>query len=58
MKSHRRSSSRIATTVGDLLAAAWEATPGLGIARARRAAVLLAVSPLARRASRTIQFVR
>jgi len=50
--------TRIATTIGDLLAAAWEAAPGLGQARARRVAVLLAVSPLAHRASRPIQFVR
>ncbi len=56
MKSQKKR-NRIATTVGELLAAVWEATPGLGIARAQRAAVLLAVSPLARRASRTIQFV-
>lgn len=58
MKTAKRSTNRIATTVGELLSAAWEATPGLGLARARRAAVLIAFSPLARRASRTIQFVR
>jgi len=58
MKSAKRSTTRIATTVGELLSAVWEAAPGLGLARAQRAAVLIAVSPLARRASRTIQFVR
>ncbi|MBI5067971.1 MAG: hypothetical protein HZB56_07000 [Deltaproteobacteria bacterium] len=53
-----RTGKRIATTVGELLSAVWEAAPGLGLARAERAAVLIAVSPLTRRASRTIQFVR
>ncbi len=57
-RNRSRMTTRIATTIGELLAAAWEAAPGLGLARARRVAVLLAVSPLARRASRTIQFVR
>lgn len=58
MRSERKRSGRIATTIGELLSAVWEAAPGLGIARAERVAVLLAVSPLARRASRPIQFVR
>lgn len=58
MKRSAKSSKRIATTVGELLSAVWEAAPGIGLARAQRAAVLIAVSPLARRASRTIQFVR
>jgi hypothetical protein len=58
MKATKRTTHRIATTVGDLLSAFWDATPGIGLARAQRAAVLLAASPLARRASRTIQFVR
>lgn len=59
MKKNSRSlQSRIATTVGDLVAAAWEASPGLGMARAQRVAVLLAVSPLSHRASRRIQFER
>jgi hypothetical protein len=49
---------RIATTVGELLAAAWDVTPGLGAARAQRVAVLLAVSPIAHKASRRIQFER
>jgi hypothetical protein len=53
----RRKRNLIVTTIGDLLAAAWEAAPGLGLARAQRVAVLLAVSPLSHRSSRTIQFV-
>jgi len=53
-----RITTRIATTIGELLAAAWEAAPGLGLARAQRVAVLLAVSPIAHRASRPIQFDR
>lgn len=59
MKKQRRAlQNRIATTVGDLVAAAWEASPGLGLARAQRVAVLLAVSPLSHHASRPIQFER
>jgi hypothetical protein len=57
-KSHRRIPSRVATTIGELLSAAWEAVPGVGAARAQRVAVLLAVTPLSHRASRPIQFVR
>jgi hypothetical protein len=55
-KPRRKARNRIATTIGDLLAAAWEAAPGLGLARAQRVVVLLAVSPLSHRSSRTIQF--
>jgi hypothetical protein len=57
-KSRPQLRHRIATTIGDLLAAAWEAAPGLGLARAQRVAVLLATTPLSHRASRRIQFSR
>jgi hypothetical protein len=58
MTKNRRTKRSVATTVGELLAAAWEAVPGLGAARAQRVAVLLAVTPLSHRANRRIQFSR
>ncbi len=62
MKKTRRTyaskSSRIVTTLGDLITAAYEATDGLGTQRLERAAALLSASPLARRMSRQLQFVR
>lgn len=58
MTKSRRTKKSVVTTIGDLLAAAWEAVPGLGVARAQRVAVLLAVTPLSHRANRRIQFVR
>ncbi len=44
--------------LGDLIAAAYEASEGFGRQRAERAAMLLAESSLARRCSRHLQFVR
>ena len=63
MKISRRASStrlsnRIVTTLGDLIAAAYEVSEGVGRQRAMRAAVLLTGSPLARRYSRPLRFVR
>jgi hypothetical protein len=49
---------KIVTTLGDLISAAYEATDGFGYQREERAAVLLTSSPLARRLSRHLQFVR
>jgi hypothetical protein len=47
---------RIATTLGDLIAAAYEAA-GPGQARTDRAAKLLTRSPLARAMNRHLEFV-
>ncbi len=49
---------RIATTLGDLISAAYDAADGLGIQKIERAAEILTSSPLARRMSRQVQFVR
>ncbi len=49
---------RVVTTLGDLIAAAYEASDGFGMQRLERAAELLTHSPLARRMSRQLQFVR
>jgi hypothetical protein len=49
---------KIATTLGDLISAAYEAADGLGWEREERAAVLLASTPIARRLSRHLYFVR
>ncbi|HET9593985.1 MAG TPA: hypothetical protein VFP65_00290 [Anaeromyxobacteraceae bacterium] len=46
------------TTVGDLVAAACDLTPGSGTERAERVARLLADAALARRCSRPLRFVR
>jgi hypothetical protein len=51
-------SSRATLTVGELVAAAYELSPGSGRERAERAARLLADTALARRWSRPIRFVR
>jgi hypothetical protein len=53
-----RLSKKIVTTLGDLIAAAYEASEGFGRERAERAARLLAESAWARRCSRQLQFVR
>jgi hypothetical protein len=58
MTKTRRTRKSVTTTIGDLLAAAWEAVPGIGAARAQRVAVLLAATPLSHRANRRIQFSR
>jgi hypothetical protein len=52
-----RSSKTTVTTLGDLIAAAYDASEGAGRERAERAARLLA-SSLARRCNRSIRFVR
>ncbi len=57
-RTHASKSSRIVTTLGELITAAYEATDGLGTQRLERAAALLSESPLARRMSRQLQFVR
>ncbi len=49
---------KIVTTLGDLIAAAYEAAEGFGPQREERAAVLLSRSPLARRMNRQLRFVR
>lgn len=48
----------VVTTLGDLIAAAYEAADGFGSQRLERAAKLLTSSPLARRMSLHLQFVR
>jgi hypothetical protein len=48
----------VVTTLGDLISAAYDAADGFGSQRLERAAVLLTSSPLARRMSRHLQFVR
>jgi hypothetical protein len=63
MKKSRRNTvaglpKHIATTLGDLISAAYEAADGFGSQRLERAAKILTVSPLARRMSRQLQFVR
>ncbi|HTP26216.1 MAG TPA: hypothetical protein VMK12_11215 [Anaeromyxobacteraceae bacterium] len=63
MKKSRRQAvaalpKHVVTTLGDLISAAYEAADGLGKQRLERAAVLLSASPLARRMSRQVRFVR
>jgi hypothetical protein len=62
MKSRRSAVAKlprkIVTTIGDLIAAAYEAADGLGTQRTERAAALLSASPLARRLNRQLLFVR
>ena len=63
MKTRRRISvtklpKRIVTTIGDLVSAAYEAADGFGAERLDHAAEILTRSPLARRLSRHLQFVR
>ncbi len=63
MKTPRRAapsrfSKKFAITLGDLIAAAYEASEGFGRERAERAARLLGEFWLARRYSRRLQFVR
>jgi len=49
---------RLATTLGDLISAAYEAVPGIGTQRLERALTLLTRSPLARHISPHVEFVR
>lgn len=52
-----RLSKKLVITLGDLIAAAYEASEGFDRERAERAARLLDESWLARRCSRRLQFV-
>ena len=54
----RPSPRRLVTTLGDLIAAAYEAAPGIGTQRIERALTLLTRSPLARHISPHVEFVR
>ena len=54
----RRLPKRVVTTLGDLISAAYDASEGFGVQRLERAADLLTRSPLSRRMSRQLQFVR
>jgi hypothetical protein len=63
MKTPRRSSQtslskKIRTTLGDLIAAAYDASEGFGWQRTERAAILVAQTSRARRCSRQLLFVR
>ncbi|HUK66511.1 MAG TPA: hypothetical protein VLV17_06750 [Anaeromyxobacteraceae bacterium] len=63
MKKTRRSSARkfpsqMVVSLGDLIYAAYEAADGFGRQRVERAAEILSASPLARRMSRHVEFVR
>ena len=49
---------KIVTTLGDLIAAAYDVSAGFGRQRMERAAVLLTESSLARSYSRQLRFVR
>jgi hypothetical protein len=49
---------RIVTTIGDLISAAYDAADGFGSQRLERAARILTATPMARRMSRQLQFVR
>ena len=63
MKKTRRHSAarlpgRVATTLGELISAAYEAADGLGYQKLERAAQILSSARLARRLSPHVQFVR
>ena len=60
MKTRRsiRMSKRIVTTLGDLISAAYDAADGFGKQKVERAAEILTATPVARRLSRQLQFVR
>jgi len=53
-----RMPKHIVTTLGDLISAAYDAADGFGKQRLDRAAAILTATPLARRLSRQLQFVR
>jgi hypothetical protein len=61
MKNRKRESRRrvvrVVTTLGDLVAAAYEAAPGFGVERLERARLLLTQSPLARALSPHLEIV-
>jgi hypothetical protein len=54
----RSAPRRLVTTLGDLISAAYEAAPGMGTQRLERALTLLTRSPLARRLTPHVVFVR
>ncbi len=54
----RSAPARLVTTLGDLIAAAYEAVPGMGAQRVERALTLLTRSQLARHISPHVEFVR
>lgn len=60
MKTRRsiRMPKRIVITLGDLISAAYDAADGFGKHKMERAAEILTATPLARRLSRQLQFVR
>ncbi len=58
MPSKRGTPRRLATTLGDLISAAYEAVPGMGTQRLEQALTLLTRSPLARHISPHVEFVR
>jgi hypothetical protein len=53
----RNATRHVITTIGDLVAAAYEAAPGLGYERSASARRLLTRSPLARQISPRLRFV-
>ncbi len=62
-KTRRRNSvtkipARVATTLGELISAAYEAADGFGNEKLQRAADILSATPLAQRLSRQVEFVR
>ncbi len=56
--SKRSAPRRLVTTLGELIAAAYETAPGMGAQRIERALTLLTRSPLARHMSPHVEFVR
>jgi hypothetical protein len=56
--SKRSAPRRLVVTVGELIAAAYEAAPGIGTQRIERALTLLTRSPLARHITPHVEFVR
>lgn len=54
----RAAPRRLVTTLGELIAAAYEAVPGMGTQRIERALTLLTRSPLARHINPHVEFVR
>jgi hypothetical protein len=56
--SKRSAPRRLVTTLGELIAAAYETAPGIGAQRLERALTLLTRSPLARHMSPHVEFVR
>jgi hypothetical protein len=55
---NRSAPRRLVTTLGELIAAAYETAPGFGTQRIERALAVLTRSPLARHMSPHVEFVR